>query len=303
MLDQFCRIRLGAVLSRDLLALLDTPAIARLGSGVVVPTAAVDSAVACLEGGDIRTTSLVSVYTAAAADVLISAARGGAVAEDAPTWTALHRGLVDQDEAAVTVRFLKERAQAFQREDAELARRRTADQALHDTVVAFLDDCPAGKLEAIDADIAHWDAKCREVEGKQDATKEALEGLDEADRAADKESTEISNALHTAESNVDWLDDLILALRDEDSLREILSEEEGRAAKARERASGHADRQVTAAGKEKEHEAAASAAAEEARRYWAEATRLTTGEPAIVPDSAVPLDTLRQASTPTCSSW
>jgi hypothetical protein len=27
---------------------------------------------------------------------------------------------------------------------------------------------------------------------------------------------------------------------------------------------------------------------------WAEATRLTTGEPAIVPDSAVPLDTLRQ---------
>ena len=134
----------GAVPSRDLLALLDTPAIARLGSGVVVPTTAVDSAVACLEGGDIRTTSLVSVYTAAAADVLISAARGGAVAEDAPTWTALHRGLVDQDEAAVTVRFLKERGQAFQREDAELARRRTADQALHDTVVAFLDDCPAG---------------------------------------------------------------------------------------------------------------------------------------------------------------
>ena len=134
----------GAVPSRDLLALLDTPAIARLGSGVVVPTAAVDSAVACLEGGDIRTTSLVSVYTAAAADVLISAARGGAVAEDAPTWTALRRGLVGQDEAAVTVRFLKERAQAFQREDAELARRRTADQALHDTVVAFLDDCPAG---------------------------------------------------------------------------------------------------------------------------------------------------------------
>ena len=73
---------------------------------------------------------------------------------------------MDQDEAAVTVRFLKERAQAFQREDAELARRRTADQALHDKVVAFLDDCPAGKLEAIDADITHWDAKCREVEGE-----------------------------------------------------------------------------------------------------------------------------------------
>ncbi|MGH2929411.1 MAG: hypothetical protein ACRDL8_14505, partial [Solirubrobacteraceae bacterium] len=192
----------GAVPPRDLLELLDTPAISRLGSGVVVPTAAVDSAVACLEGGDIRTTSLVSVYTAAAADVLISAARRGAVAEEAPTWTALRRGLVDQDEAAVTVRFLKERAQAFQREDAELACRRTADQALHDTVVAFLDDCPAGKLEAIDADIAYWDTKCREVEGKRDATKEALEGIDEADRAADKKSTEISKARHTAESTV-----------------------------------------------------------------------------------------------------
>lgn len=284
----------GAVPPRELLALLDTPAIARLGSGVVVPTVAVDSAVACLEGRDIRTTSLVSVYTAAAADVLISAVRRAAVAEDAPTWTALRRGLVDQDEAAVTIRFLKERAQAFQREDAELARRRMADQALHDTVVAFLDDCPAGKLEAIDADIAHWEAKCHEVEGKQDATKEALEGLDEADRAADKESTEVSKALHTAQSTVDWLDDLILALRDEESLRQILSEEEGRAAAARERASGHADRQVIAAGKEKEHEARASAAVEEARLYWVEATRVTTGEPAIVPDPAVPLDTLRQ---------
>jgi hypothetical protein len=91
-----------------------------------------------------------------------------------------------------------------------------------------------------------------------------LAGLDEADRTADKESTEISKALHTAGSTVDWLDDLILALRDEDSLREILSEEEGRAGNARERASGHADRQVIAARKEKEHEAAASAAAEEA---------------------------------------
>jgi hypothetical protein len=284
----------GAVPPRDLLALLNTPAITRLGSGVVVPTDAVDGAVACLEGGDIRTTSLVGVYTAAAADVLISAARAGAVAEDGPAWTALRRGLVDQDEAAVTVRFLRERAQTFQREDAELARRRTADQALHDIVVAFLDDCPEGKLEAIDADVAQWDAKCREVEGKQDATNEALEALDEADRAADKESAEISKALHTAKSTVDWLDDLILALRDEDNLREILSEEEGRAAKARERASGHADRQIIAAGKEKEHEAAASAAAEKARQYWAEASRLTTGEPVIVPDSAVPLDTLRQ---------
>jgi hypothetical protein len=67
----------GTVPPRDLLALLDTPAIARLGSGVVVPTAAVDNAVACLEGGDIRTTSLVSVYTTMAADALIAAARAG----------------------------------------------------------------------------------------------------------------------------------------------------------------------------------------------------------------------------------
>ena len=112
-----------AVPPRDLLALLDTPAIARLGSGVVVPTTAADDAVACLEGGGIRTTSLVSVYTAVAADAIIAAARVGDAAEDAPAWTALRRGLVDQDEAAATVRFLKERAQASQREDAELAQR------------------------------------------------------------------------------------------------------------------------------------------------------------------------------------
>ena len=49
-------------------------------------SAAVDSAVACLEGGDIRTTSLVSVYTAAAADVLISAARGSMSRTMPPPW-------------------------------------------------------------------------------------------------------------------------------------------------------------------------------------------------------------------------
>ena len=209
----------GAVPPRDLLALLDTPAIARLGSGVVVPTAAVGNAVACLEGGDIRTTSLVSVYTAVAADALIAAARAGAAAEDAPAWTALRRGLVDQDEAAATVRFLKERAQASQREDAELAQRRAADQTLHDTVLAFLDDCPPGKLEAIDADITHWDAKRRGVEQAQRGAQEQLKGLDEADRAADKASTETSKALRKADSTLDWLDELIPALRDEESLR------------------------------------------------------------------------------------
>jgi len=167
------------VAPRDLLALLDTPAIARLGSGVVVPTTAADDVVACLEGGGIRTTSLVSVYTAVAADAIIAAARVGDAAEDAPAWTALRRGLVDQDEAAATVRFLKERAQASQREDAELAQRRAGDQTLHDQIATFLDDCPAGRLEAIDADITHWDTKRRGVEQAQDSAQEALKGLDE----------------------------------------------------------------------------------------------------------------------------
>lgn len=285
-----------AVPPHELLALLDTPAIARLGSGVVVPTTAADNAVACLEGRDIRTTSLVSIYTAMAADALIAAARAGDAAEDAPAWTALRRGLVNQDEAAATVRFLKERAQAFQREDAELAQRRAADQALHDTVVAFLGDCPAGKLEAIDADITQWDAKRRGIEQAQRAAQEDLKGLDEADRAADKASAEISKQMRKAESTLDWLDDLIPALRDEESLRKTLSQEEERAAKAGKRATHHADRQVTAAGEEKKHEAAAHAAAQEAGRYRSEAARLATGESAaiVVPDPAVPLDTLRQ---------
>jgi hypothetical protein len=143
-----------------------------------------DDAVTCLEGGGIRTTSLVSVYTAVAADAIIAAARVGDAAADAPAWTALRPGLVDQDEAAATVRFLKERGQASQREDAELAQRRGADQALHDQIGTFLDDCPAGRLEAIDADITHWDAMRRGVEQAQDSAQEALKVLDEADRAA-----------------------------------------------------------------------------------------------------------------------
>jgi hypothetical protein len=283
------------VAPRDLLALLDTPAIARLGSGVVVPTTAADDAVACLEGAGIRTTSLVSVYTAAAADVLIAAARVGA-AEDAPDWTALRRGLVDQDEAAATVRFLKERAQAAQREDAELARRREADHALRETLVTFLEDCPAGKLEAIDAAITHWDAKRRWVEEAQRAAQGEMKGLDEADHAADKESAEISTTLRKVDSTLDWLDELIPAIREEESLRQALSEAEKRAAEAAKRASDHAERQVTAAEEAQKQQAAARVAADEAGRYRSEAALLPTGEPAVavVPDPAVPLDALQR---------
>jgi hypothetical protein len=284
------------VAPRDLLALLDTPAIARLGSGVVVPTTAADDAVVFLEGAGIRTTSLVSVYTAADADAIVAAARAGVAAEDVPTWTALRRGLVDQDEAAATVRFLKERAQAAQREDAELARRREADQVLRETVITFLEDCPAGKLEAIDAAITHWDAKRRGVEQAQDAAQEELKGLDEADRAADKESAEISKTQRKVDSTLDWLDELIPALREEESLSQALSEEGDRAAKAAKRASDHAERQVTAAGEVQKQEAAARAAADDAGRYRSEAALLATVESAIVvvPDPAVPLDALRQ---------
>ena len=289
------------VAPRDLLALLDTPAIARLGSGVVVPTTAADDAVVCLEGAGIQTTSLVSVYTAADADVLIAAARAGASAEHAPAWTALRRGLVDQDEAAATVRFLKERAQAAQREDAELARRREADRVLRETVVTFLEDCPVGKLEAIDAAITDWDAKRRGVEEEQLAAQEELKGLDEADRAADKESIEISTTLRKVDSTLDWLDELIPALREDESLRQALSEEEECAVKAAKRASGHAERQVNAAAAEQKHQAEARAAADEAGRYRSEAVLLAAVESAVVavPDAAVPLDTLRQSEAGT----
>jgi hypothetical protein len=283
------------VAPRDLLALLDTPAIARLGSGVVVPTAAADGAVACLEGRGIQTTSLVSVYTAAAADAIISAARVGYAAEDAPAWTALRRGMVDQDEAAAAVHFLKERAQASQQEDAELAQQRAADQALYDQITTFLGDCPAGRLEAIDADITHWDTKRRGVEQAQESAQEALKGLDEADRAAGRETTEVSKTLRKLDSTLDWLDELILALHEEESLRQALFEEEERADKAAKRASHHAELQVAAAGAEQKCQAAAQAADEDAGRYRSEAALLAVGEPAVVlPDPAVPVDTLRR---------
>ena len=285
----------GTVPPRDLLALLDTPAIARLGSGVVVPTAEAESAVARLEGSDIRTTSLVSVYTAAAADVIIAAGRSGVPGEEAPAWTALHQGLVDQDAAAATVRFLRERALAFQREDAELGERRAADEALRGAVTAFLDDCPVGRLETLDADITDWDAKRRGVEGNQRDIQEQLKGLDEADREADGRRASISTAVSKADSTLGWLDELIPALRDEEGLRETLSREEDRAGKAGKRAAAHAERQVAAAGEEKRQEAVARAATEEAGRYRSEAAGLATGEAAVVvPDPDVPLDTLRR---------
>lgn len=290
----------GAVPAGELLSLLDTPAIARVGSGVVIPAAASAGAVAYLEGNDIRTTSLVSVYTAAEADALIVAARSGSPTEAAPTWTGLQRGLVDLDAATATARFLAERIRAFQQADAELARQRESDQALHDAIVAFLDECPEGRLEVLDAEISDQEAKRAAVARKQDSTQRELEDLDQADREADRIGTETSEALRAADATLAWLDELILALREEPGLRESRSAEEKRAAAAARRAEEHEGRHIAAVRDEKRYEAAANAAAEEARKLRSESARLADGEQEAVPpdefarsDPAVPLDALR----------
>ncbi|MFI6817209.1 hypothetical protein ACIBG7_32755 [Nonomuraea sp. NPDC050328] len=217
--------------AQRLASALDLPEIARLGSGVVVPTARIADAIKVLDSHAIETTSLVGVYSAEAADAVV---RGGTVADPmtAAAWMRLQPGLVDQAEAEAAVRLLKERAHAHTRKEQELTRQRAADDELRRTVSRFLDDCPAGHLTMLSEEIERLDRRLQSIDDEQKRNKAELEGLDGADRLDDTRREVLNSNLRQAETTITWLRDFALAVADAAGWHHQVSDARARAAKA-----------------------------------------------------------------------
>jgi hypothetical protein len=268
----------------------------RLGCGVVVPSASVNDAVEILNAKDVQTAGLVGVYPVKSADALIHAAVSGTPDAVAPAWTSLQPGLVDPDQAEAAVRLLRERVNAYQLKDQELARQRNADDELSRTVTDFMIDCPAGHLAMLGAEIDRLDGELRQIEEEQVLYKTEVESLDQADITDESARKEIGQSVRTADIAIAWLEGLVTAVRDETQWTELLAGAERRAANAGACADDHAARQIEAAGKAHGY---ASVSADERRKalgYRGEGAGVPDAneQSVSVADPAVPLDALRQ---------
>lgn len=280
----------------QLVPALENPGIARLGCGVIIPAASADDAVRLLATQDVRTTSLVGVYTAEAADALIRAALSDTPETIAPAWTGLAPGLVDPAEAEAAVRLLKERAHAYQLKDQELARQREADDELRREIARFVADCPAGHLAALDDEIDTLDREMRAIQNEREDNKAELKSLDDAERRDESIREAINTELRKLDVTIAWLEDLIPALKAEEQWSELLANAGRRVADAGARAASHATNQLQAATTAKACESAAKAERLKAQGYRCESASIPEGSAGggILADPGIPLDTLRR---------
>jgi len=275
---------------------LEHPAIARLGCGIVIPTSSAVDAIRVLSSSDVQTTSLVGVYTTEVADRLL---RSGGTDQMAPTWTGLEPGLVDPAEAEAAVRLLKERANAYLREDQELTHQRDADDELRRSIAQFVADCPPGHLEALQDEIEQLDGRLRVIEDEQKADKKELGDLDEADRSDEAVGKAIQEKRRKLDVTIAWLDDLITELLEEPDWQDRLDDAVMRSADARGRADAHAQEQLKAATTAQGFLATARAERAKADGYRSEGAGVpdSSGWEQVTVDPDTPLDALRRNHT------
>ncbi|MEU6781213.1 hypothetical protein ABZ912_18590 [Nonomuraea angiospora] len=283
--------------AHQLMTALNLPEIARLGCGVVVPTSRVADATRILDSHAAVTTSLVGVYSAEAADLLV---RDGEVSTDSlstAAWTRLQPGLVDQVEAEAAVRLLKERAHAHMRKDQDLVRQRTADDELRRQITQFLDDCPAGHLAILNDEIDRLDRKLQAVADEQEANSAELQGLDDGDRLDDALRDMLNTDFRKADATINWLEEFALVLADADGWREQLRAAQERGADADRRARQHNADARQSLLESNQWEATAKTERGRAADYRSQCDSLpgTSIDPEDVQgDPATPLDTLRR---------
>jgi hypothetical protein len=283
----------------ELVTALNVPEIARLGCGVIVPTDQVTDAVRLLDARSAVTTSLVGVYSAQAADVLV---RGGpealaTSAASAAAWTRLQPGLVDPAEAEAAVRLLKERAHAHTLKDQDLARQRAADDELARQISQFLNDCPADHLATLDEEIERLDRRLEAIAEEQADNRKELQGLDDADRLDGARRDTLGSALRGIDATVNWLEELIPALAAEDTWRQGLEAAQGRGDDAYQRAQTHKANARQALIEANQWETAAGTGRSRAADYRSERDGLpdtATSSVELPEDLSTPLDALRR---------
>src|SRR5262249_2933424 len=144
----------------------------------VIPTDQANAAATALVGVDAATTALVGVYTAQSAAAIADSTRQHSHGVD-PTWTGLHRGLVDPAWAEGSIRQVTARSEASDEKQSRLTDTREADRALLGDLTQLLDDCPAGHLDSLAGRISDLD---RTLAGIGTALGQARVDLDQLDK-------------------------------------------------------------------------------------------------------------------------
>lgn len=279
-----------------LVAALDVPDMARLGCGVVVQTGSVADAVRVLDAESAVTTSLVSLYSTADADRLARIANGEATGTAAPAWSRLEPGLVDPALAEAAVRLLKERAQAFEIDDRELQSHRERDDGLRRRLSTFLRDYPAGRLEALQAEIEDLDTKLRGIDAERRRNHEEVRSLDEADHLDESRREALEEKHGRLGASIGWIEELLPVVAERETWQGRREAAVSLIEEAQERAGRHADAALKARLATQQYEADAKAAADQARQYRSEAAALSVDPTDVIDDAvaAVPLDALRR---------
>ncbi|MDQ0665370.1 hypothetical protein QFZ35_003868 [Arthrobacter ulcerisalmonis] len=201
---------LRSLLSHDRLsAALTHPVLAQIGSGVVVPTDQAEAASNTLDAAGETTVALVSVFTATTVGEAVDVFEKHLVGVVASNWTGLAPGLVNGAAAESEAAALEAASRDHDARTTKMIASRRDDQALHDQISAFLNACPAGRLETLTNQI-------NALEGQLSALVERIEANKKADRdlaAAEAEDAAtgsvLTDQIHELGQNLILLEKLI----------------------------------------------------------------------------------------------
>ncbi|MFV2022799.1 hypothetical protein [Micromonospora sp. LOL_023] len=254
--------------------------LARLGVGLVIPTAQAQAAAIV---GSTRTDP----------------------DEPAPVWAGLHRGLVDPAWAEGTVRQIADRAEAYDGQQSRLTEARESDRALLGGLTELLADCPAGHLDSLTSRIDDLDSTLRDVAAALDKARVDLAELDEAETADTAADQQTQLQISDIEKSRARLSGLIEKMEAAIEWRRDLAEAESRAKDAHTRAERLTEEANRALDHATEQSRLADAEGRTTNTYRGEAAGLTflDSEPEVPDDPAASLDVLRARRQEAARAW
>ncbi len=280
------------------------PELARLGVGLVIPTAQADAAATALTGVDTATTALVGVYTAQDATAIVGSRWTGPDGTG-PVWTGLHRGLVDLAWAEGDVRQVAARAETYDDQQSRLTEAREADRALLGELTQLLADCPTGHLDSLTGRIDDLDNTLLGIAAALEQARTDLAALDEAEAEDTATEQRTQRQISHIETSRARLSGLIQKMGAAAQWRHELADAESRSKDAHHRAEHLTEEANRALDYATEQSKLSDSEGEAASAYRSEAAGLTflDSEPNLPDDPAVSLDVLRARRQEAARTW
>ncbi|MFV2115333.1 hypothetical protein ACFHW0_23760 [Micromonospora sp. LOL_025] len=280
------------------------PELARLGVGLVIPTAQADTAATALAGVDTATTALVGVYTAQAATAIVGSSWTGP-GGTGPVWIGLHRGLVDPAWAEGNVRQVAARAETYDDQQSRLTEAREADRALLGELTQLLADCPTGHLDSLSGRIEDLDNTLLGIAAALEQARADLAELDEAEAEDTATGQRTQRQISGIETSRARLSGLIQKMGAAAQWRSELADAKSRSKDAHDRAEHLTEEANRALDHATEQSKLADTEGKAASAYRSEAAGLTflDGEPNLPDDPAVSLDVLRARRQEAARTW